>query len=132
MTIGFNMTFFPMHILGVQGMQRRIATYPLETGFLPINVFETVGAFILGFSMLIFAWNAISSWRHGPPAGNDPWLGNTLEWLTTSPPPPYNFASLPHIRSERPLRDLRMAALTSDGVAQRALESGHASAPPTP
>ncbi|HEY3057462.1 MAG TPA: cytochrome c oxidase subunit I [Chloroflexota bacterium] len=129
MTIGFNMTFFPMHILGVQGMQRRIGTYPVETGFLPLNLFETVGAFVLGFSMLIFAWNAIASWTRGAPAGNDPWLGNTLEWLTTSPPPAYNFASLPRIRSERPLRDLRMAALSGDGVAQRALESGHTSVP---
>jgi cytochrome c oxidase subunit 1 len=129
MTIGFNMTFFPMHILGVQGMQRRIASYPIETGFLSVNIFETVGAFLLGFSMLIFAWNAIASWTRGAPAGNDPWLGNTLEWLTTSPPPPYNFASLPRIRSERPLRDLRQAALGGDGVAQRALESGHLTAP---
>jgi len=130
MIIGFNMTFFPMHILGVQGMQRRIATYPIETGFLPVNIFETVGAFLLGFSMLIFAWNAIVSWRRGIVAGNDPWLANTLEWLTTSPPPAYNFASLPRIRSERPLRDLRQAALSGDGLrAQPALESGHAMAP---
>jgi cytochrome c oxidase subunit 1 len=130
MIIGFNMTFFPMHFLGVQGMQRRIATYPIETGFLPINVFETVGGFLLGFSMLIFAWNAIVSWRRGLAAGNDPWLGNTLEWLTTSPPPAYNFASLPRIRSERPLRDLRRAALASDGEhPQPALESGHVGAP---
>jgi cytochrome c oxidase subunit I len=130
MIIGFNMTFFPMHILGVQGMQRRIATYPIETGFLPVNIFETVGAFLLGFSMLIFAWNAIVSWRRGIVAGNDPWLANTLEWLTTSPPPAYNFASLPRIRSERPLRDLRQAALSGDGLrAQPALESGHAVAP---
>jgi cytochrome c oxidase subunit I len=130
MTIGFNMTFFPMHILGIQGMQRRIASYPLETGFLPVNVFMTVGAFLLGFSMLIFAWNAIQSLRRGVLAGNDPWLANTLEWLTTSPPPAYNFASLPRIRSERPLRDLRMAALSGDGLhAQRALESGRAVAP---
>ncbi len=130
MIIGFNMTFFPMHILGVQGMQRRIASYPVETGFLPINVFETVGAFMLGFSMLIFAWNAIVSWRRGLAAGNDPWLANTLEWLTASPPPAYNFASLPRIRSERPLRDLRLAALSGDGQhAQPALESGRAVAP---
>jgi cytochrome c oxidase subunit I len=129
MIIGFNLTFFPMHILGVQGMQRRIATYPIETGFLPINVIETVGAFLLGFSMLIFAWNALGSLRKGIPAGNDPWLGNTLEWLTTSPPPPYNFTSLPRIRSERPLRDLRLAALSGDGLRpQAALESGHAPA----
>jgi cytochrome c oxidase subunit 1 len=115
------------------GMQRRIATYPVETGFLPWNIIETVGAFLLGFSVLIFVWNAIVSWRHGPLAGNDPWLGNTLEWLTTSPPPAYNFAVLPRIRSERPLRDLRLAALGGDGVTvQPALESGQRVPEPLP
>jgi heme/copper-type cytochrome/quinol oxidase subunit 1 len=117
MIIGFNLTFFPMHILGVMGMQRRIATYPIETG----------GAFLMGISILIFVWNMLASMRSGAPAGNDPWLANTLEWLTTSPPPEYNFASLPRIRSERPLRDLRQAAaLGGDGarVQPAALESG--------
>jgi cytochrome c oxidase subunit I len=127
MMIGYNLTFFPMHILGVMGMQRRIATYPVETGFLPWNVVETTGAFLLGFSVLIFVWNIYVSWRRGAEAGNDPWLANTLEWLTTSPPPAYNFAALPRIRSERPLRDLRIAALsTADGTQARpALEAGH-------
>ncbi|MDQ3811862.1 MAG: cytochrome c oxidase subunit I [Chloroflexota bacterium] len=129
MIIGFNLTFFPMHFLGVQGMQRRIASYPVETGFLPWNLVETVGAFLLGFSMLIFLWNAIASWRHGARAGNDPWLANTLEWLTTSPPPAYNFAALPRIRSERPLRDLRVTALGGDGATPRPLESGATAAP---
>jgi heme/copper-type cytochrome/quinol oxidase subunit 1 len=137
MLIGFNLTFFPMHILGVMGMQRRIATYPIETGFLPWNLVETAGAFLLGFSMLIFFWNAIVSWSSGAPAGNDPWLANTLEWVTTSPPPVYNFGTLPRIRSERPLRDLRLAALADDGLRaqqpQPALESGsgHVTAPPS-
>jgi heme/copper-type cytochrome/quinol oxidase subunit 1 len=130
MLIGFNLTFFPMHILGVQGMQRRIATYPIETGFLPLNIVETIGAFLLGMSMLIFVWNAVVSWGKGAVAGNDPWLANTLEWLTTSPPPAYNFGKLPRIRSERPLRDLRLAALGGDGLAaarpRAALESGAA------
>jgi len=127
MIIGFNLTFFPMHILGVMGMQRRIATYPVDTGFLPWNVVETVGAFLMGIGILIFVWNMLASWRGGPLAGNDPWLGNTLEWLTSSPPPEYNFASLPRIRSERPLRDLRLAALADGRAAtldQPALESG--------
>src|SRR5438105_1314939 len=87
MLIGFNLTFFPMHILGVQGMQRRIATYPIETGFLTLNIVETIGAFILGMSMLIFVWNARVSWARGAEAGNTPALGNTLERLTASPPP---------------------------------------------
>jgi cytochrome c oxidase subunit 1 len=130
MLIGFNLTFFPMHILGVQGMQRRIATYPIETGFLTLNIVETIGAFLLGMSMLIFVWNAWVSRSRGAAAGNDPWLANTLEWLTTSPPPAYNFGTLPRIRSERPLRDLRQAALGGDGLqaarARPALESGTA------
>jgi len=134
MLIGFNLTFFPMHILGVMGMQRRIATYPIETGFLPWNLVETAGAFLLMFSMLIFFWNAVVSWSRGAPAGNDPWLGNTLEWVTTSPPPAYNFGTLPRIRSERPLRDLRLAALGGDGLRaqqpQAALESGSSHATP--
>jgi cytochrome c oxidase subunit 1 len=129
MIIGFNLTFFPMHILGVAGMQRRIATYPVETGFLTLNLVETLGALLLGLSILIFVWNLWVSWKHGAPAGNDPWLANTLEWLTTSPPPVYNFASLPRIRSERPVRDLRLAALGGDGQrlqSRPALESGAA------
>jgi cytochrome c oxidase subunit I len=132
MLIGFNLTFFPMHILGLEGMQRRIATYPIETGFLFWNVVETVGAFVLGFSMLIFVWNIWVSWARGAAAGNDPWLGNTLEWLTTSPPPAYNFVSLPRIRSERPLRDLRLA-FASDGLRQpqAALESGSGTPAPS-
>jgi heme/copper-type cytochrome/quinol oxidase subunit 1 len=134
MLVGFNLTFFPMHILGLMGMQRRIATYPIETGFLPWNLAETAGAFLLGFSMIIFLWNVVASWASGAEAGNDPWLGNTLEWLTMSPPPIYNFASLPRIRSERPLRDLRLAALADDRLGaqqpQAALESGSGHATP--
>ena len=135
MLIGFNLTFFPMHILGIMGMQHRIATYPIETGFLPWNVVETLGAFMMFVSILIFVWNMAASMRAGAVAGNDPWLANTLEWLTTSPPPEYNFASLPRIRSERPLRDLRLAALGGDGLHQRAtpaLESGSGQAMAAP
>ena len=61
----------------------------------------------LGISILVFVWNMLSSWRAGPVAGNDPWLGNTLEWLTSSPPPVYNFAKVPTVRSRRPLWDLK-------------------------
>ena len=135
MLIGFNLTFFPMHILGIMGMQRRIATYPIETGFLAWNVVETLGAFMMFFAIVIFVWNMAASMRAGAVAGNDPWLANTLEWLTTSPPPEYNFASLPRIRSERPLRDLRLAALGGDGLHQRAtpaLESGSGQAMAAP
>jgi cytochrome c oxidase subunit 1 len=106
--IGFNLTFFLMHLLGMLGMQRRIATYPIETGFLPINVIQTVGAFMMGFGVLIFLWNVMRSLRHGAPADADPWQGNTLEWYTASPPPSYNFESLPRVTSERPVRDWRL------------------------
>src|SRR5216684_5118593 len=132
MLIGFNLTFFPMHILGVMGMQRRIATYPIETGFLTLNVVETIGAFILGFSIVIFIWNARMSWSRGAEAGNDPWLANTLEWLTTSPPPAYNFATLPRIRSERPLRDLRLAALGEHAARAARVRPALESGAPTP
>jgi cytochrome c oxidase subunit 1 len=134
MIVGFNLTFFPMHILGLMGMQRRIATYPIDTGFLPWNVVETVGAYLMGVSILIFVWNILAAWRSGPVAGNDPWLANTLEWLTSSPPPEYNFVSLPRIRSERPLRDLRLAALADDAsqVPAPALESGGSQQPAAP
>ena len=125
MLIGFNLTFFPMHILGVMGMQRRIATYPIETGFLPWNLVETVGAFLLGFSMLVFFWNAIVSWSRGAPAGNDPWLANTLEWVTTSPPPAYNFGSLPRIRSERPAFDLHYPRVKVESQPAPSPQSGH-------
>jgi heme/copper-type cytochrome/quinol oxidase subunit 1 len=109
-------------------MQRRIATYPIETGFLTLNVVETTGACLMGLSILIFIWNARVSWARGAAAGNDPWLANTLEWLPTSPPPVYNFGTLPRIRSERPLRDLRLATLGADALQARqsraALTSG--------
>jgi heme/copper-type cytochrome/quinol oxidase subunit 1 len=116
------------------GMQRRIATYPIDTGFLPWNVVETVGAFLMGIGILIFVWNMLTSWRGGAVAGNDPWLANTLEWLTSSPPPEYNFVSLPRIRSERPLRDLRLAALSAEPseTLVPALESGGSQQPAAP
>jgi cytochrome c oxidase subunit 1 len=107
---GFNLTFFPMHLLGMLGMQRRIASYPVETGFLPLNVLATSGAFLLGFSVLVMLINFRRSLRFGAAAGPDPWRANTLEWLPTSPPPAYNFRDLPTVESERPLRDLRFGA----------------------
>jgi cytochrome c oxidase subunit 1 len=105
--IGFNMTFFPMHQLGLAGMPRRIADYASNVGWNDLNLLATVGGFLIGASMIPFLWNVFLSLRSGAIAGDDPWEANTLEWATSSPPPPYNFDHLPEIRSERPLFDLR-------------------------
>jgi cytochrome c oxidase subunit 1 len=107
MFIGFNLTFFPMHVLGLQGMPRRIADYAGTAGWNELNLAATIGGFLIAASTVPFLWNVFVSLRSGPVAGDDPWEGNTLEWATTSPPPPYNFDRLPEIRSERPLFDLR-------------------------
>ena len=107
MFIGFNLTFFPMHELGLAGMPRRIADYSSTAGWNDLNVAATVGGFMIAASMLPLLWNIFISLRSGKPAGDDPWEANTLEWATSSPPPPYNFDHLPEIRSERPVFDVR-------------------------
>jgi cytochrome c oxidase subunit 1 len=107
MFIGFNLTFFPMHQLGLAGMPRRIADYAASSGWSELNMVATVGGFVIAFSMLPFFWNVLVSLRNGKIASSDPWEANTLEWATTSPPPAYNFDHLPEIRSERPVFDAR-------------------------
>jgi cytochrome c oxidase subunit I len=107
MIIGFNLTFFPMHMLGLLGMQRRIADYPANEGFTTYNQIATLGAFLIALSILIFIVNFIITIRKPPTATDDPWEANTLEWATSSPPPPHNFDSLIQIRSERPVFDWR-------------------------
>ena len=107
MFIGFNLTFFPMHVLGLSGMPRRIADYASTAGWNELNLVASIGGFIIASSMIPFLVNVAVSLRGGRIAGDDPWEANTLEWATSSPPPPYNFDHLPEIRSERPLFDLR-------------------------
>jgi cytochrome c oxidase subunit I len=97
MMIGFNVTFFPMHFLGVAGMPRRMSIYPTATGWDFWNLVATVGAFVLAASVWLFIMNAFISLRRSAPSGNDPWDGATLEWAIASPPPVYNFAKLPNI-----------------------------------
>jgi cytochrome c oxidase subunit 1 len=111
MFIGFNLTFFPMHMLGLQGMPRRIADYASDAGWNDWNLVASIGGFIIAASILPFIWNVFVSRRNGRIAGDDPWEGNTLEWATSSPPPPYNFDRLPEIRSERPMFDARHGRL---------------------
>ncbi|TMB81152.1 MAG: cytochrome c oxidase subunit I [Chloroflexi bacterium] len=107
MFVGFNLAFFPMHMLGIQGMPRRVADYPPDAGWTVLNLISTVGAFTIAISIMPLLLNLVATFINGEQVGDDPWEGNTLEWATTSPPPPYNFDTLPPIRSERPVFDLR-------------------------
>ncbi|MEP7055698.1 MAG: cytochrome ubiquinol oxidase subunit I, partial [Actinomycetota bacterium] len=110
-------TFFPMHLLGLAGMPRRIAEYAQNPQWHTGNLIATIGAFGIAISTLPFIYNILHSMKHGEPAGNDPWEANSLEWWTTSPPPAYNFASLPPIRSERPVLDMRLEAQAREKLA---------------
>lgn len=112
MTIGTNMTFFPMLVLGYDGMVRRVADYPAAAGFTTLNEVSSAGSAVIALSVLVFIVNVWWSLRRRVPAGADPWGGHTLEWWTPSPPPRDNFADLPPIRSYAPLLDLREAAET--------------------
>jgi cytochrome c oxidase subunit 1 len=99
MLIGFNLTFFPMHFLGLWGQPRRTYTYDEGLGWDFLNLLATVGAFIIALSVLIFFMNALTARRHGRPAPADAWDARTLEWSIPSPPPEYNFAEIPTVES---------------------------------
>jgi cytochrome c oxidase subunit I len=103
--IGFNLVFFPMHILGLNGMPRRVYTYLAETGWGDLNMLATVGAFTMGIGVLIFMINVLYSLRGGPAAGSDPWRGDSLEWSMSSPPPAYNFQYIPVVEGPNALWD---------------------------
>jgi cytochrome c oxidase subunit 1 len=105
--IGFHLTFDVMHIPGLLGMPRRIYTYEPGRGWDTLNVIITIGAFIQAIAVLIFVANLVISYFRGAQAGNDPWDAWTLEWSVSSPPPAYNFASVPMVVSRRPLWDLK-------------------------
>jgi cytochrome c oxidase subunit 1 len=105
--IGFHMTFDVMHIPGILGMPRRIYTYEPGRGWDTLNLIVTIGAFIQAIAILVFVWNLLVSYWKGATAGNDPWDAWTLEWSVGSPPPAYNFASIPVVASRRPLWDLK-------------------------
>jgi cytochrome c oxidase subunit 1 len=112
MIVGTNLTFFPMFILGQDGMPRRISRYPQHPGWEALNRLETIGAGFIAVGIAVFLVNVWVSLRTREPAPADPWLGHTLEWATTSPPPPLNFERpLPPIRSYAPLLDLREEAI---------------------
>jgi cytochrome c oxidase subunit I len=95
MLVGFNLTFFPMHIVGLEGMPRRTYTYGAGLGWDLLNKMETVGGFVIALSVLIFLVNVVRTQIRGEKAPEDPWDARTLEWSTPSPPPEYNFAEVP-------------------------------------
>jgi heme/copper-type cytochrome/quinol oxidase subunit 1 len=105
--VGFNVAFFPMHILGLQGMPRRIYTYLPEMGWGQLNLLATAGALILFVSFVLLLVNVVASASRGAPAGDNPWDAGTLEWATTSPPAPYNFLRIPFVTHREPLWDNR-------------------------
>jgi cytochrome c oxidase subunit I+III len=124
---GTNVLFFPMHIVGLLGMPRRVYTYPGGMGWTAYNVVETIGGFITLAGILLLFGNLVVSYRRGLPAGPDPWHGPTLEWATPSPPPEYNFAVIPRVSSAYPNWDEadreadRRRLQAADGV----LDRGH-------
>jgi cytochrome c oxidase subunit 1 len=121
--IAFNATFFPMHIIGVQGMPRRVATY--EDQFGAWNMFISISSFVLGASFMIFVYNMIVSWKSGPPAPGNPWRGMTIEWLVSSPPPVFNFDAVPQVVGnpyEYGVPGARHAILDGDRAALTELE----------
>jgi cytochrome c oxidase subunit I len=105
MFVGFNVAFFPMHLLGIFGMPRRIYTYPAGMGWEGLNTLSTVGAFTLGVGIAVTFWNIFVSMRTGRVAGKNPWNADGLEWETDSPPAPYATVHLPIVYSRHPLWD---------------------------
>jgi len=105
--IGFHLTFDTMHVPGILGMPRRIYTYEADRGWGTLNFICSVGALFQGAALVVFVFNIIRSLQKGAIAGSDPWNAWTLEWSTPSPPPSYNFATIPEVRSRRPLWDIK-------------------------
>ena len=124
--IGFNMNMFPLHISGILGQPRRTYTYQEGLGWEPYNLISTVGAFVLGLGILLTFINWFRSRKRGEVAGDDPFEGETLEWATSSPPPHYNFVTVPTVRSKEPMWDqpeLHGGQAPEDGG--YALDEGH-------
>ena len=118
--VGFNVAFFPMHVSGLLGMPRRVYTYPSGMGWDVTNLLSSIGSVVLVLGTVTILVNVVRSWLAGPPAGPDPWGANTLEWATSSPPPPYNFERIPVVRSADPLWD------GESGPSDLVLPEGHA------
>ncbi|HET9743482.1 MAG TPA: cytochrome c oxidase subunit I [Terriglobales bacterium] len=113
--IGFNLAFFPMHLMGLRGMPRRVYSYPAGIGFDQLNMLTTVGAFILGLGILVSIINFFYSLKTGAPAGKNPWGADTLEWDTDSPPKPYGSVHIPTVVSRHPLWDEHEESFDPEG-----------------
>jgi cytochrome c oxidase subunit 1 len=116
--IGMNLTFFPMHFLGMDGMPRRQVTYESNMGWDLWNMVASIGALVLAAGILAFVHNFFWSLRKGEIAGDDPWDGRTLEWSISSPPPEYNFAVIPTVSGRDPFWETKMAAGGDQSVTQ--------------
>jgi heme/copper-type cytochrome/quinol oxidase subunit 1 len=121
MVVGFNGTFFILHFAGLAGMPRRVYTYPDWPHLATINLISSLFAYVLGLGVLVFFVNLAFSLFKGKSAVDNPWNGWTLEWATSSPPPPHNFERIPPVSSIRPLLDLQQSGTPADPAA-----------PPTP
>jgi heme/copper-type cytochrome/quinol oxidase subunit 1 len=108
MFIGFNLGFLPMHLSGLWGMPRRVYTYADGMGWNTLNMITSIGSFVFAVGVLLLIVNVLKSLKSGAPAGNNPWDAPTLEWATTSPPPPYNFPVIPTVASRHPLWEERL------------------------
>jgi cytochrome c oxidase subunit 1/cytochrome c oxidase subunit I+III len=131
---GTNLLFFPMHIVGLLGMPRRVYTYEPGLGWTAYNLAETIGAYLTALGILVLLGNLVVSYRRNVPAGPDPWHGPTLEWTTSSPPPEYDFAVIPQVTSAYPNWDvedrLEDRRKLDEGILL--LDQGHEQAEVTP
>jgi cytochrome c oxidase subunit I+III len=132
--LGTNLLFFPMHIVGLLGMPRRVYTYPDGIGWTAYNLAETIGGYLTAVGILLLFGNLVASFFRGEPAGPDPWHGPTLEWTTSSPPPEYNFAVVPRVTSPYPNWDAADRAEDRRKLAAGVLvlEQGHEQPAVTP
>jgi heme/copper-type cytochrome/quinol oxidase subunit 1 len=127
--LGAQLTFIPLFLAGVEGQQVDIFKFFESSDAInamhlnTLNLIATIGAFVLALGILLSIVNAYIGIRGGTPAGHDPWGGETLEWFTTSPPPPHNFDVVPDVRSHEPLRDIRDAVRGRNGARPASAET---------
>jgi heme/copper-type cytochrome/quinol oxidase subunit 1 len=124
MFVGFNAAFFPMHVLGLLGMPRRIYTYPEGLGWDTLNLLVTLGSFVFALGTGLTLWNLLWSRRRGPQAAANPWDADTLEWSTTSPPPEWNFEKVPVVGSRHPLWDAGGLTYAESGTHEATVSLG--------